>query len=191
MADRLVLASGSPRRRELLETLGISFEVVPADIDESIHDGEGPVAYVRRLGGEKALAVAASRPGRVVVAADTCVDVDGAILGKPTDADDARRMLRLLAGRSHAVHTGVAVVGGDRVETAVETTTVTFSVLTPALIDWYVGTGEPFDKAGGYGIQGKAAVLVERIDGSVTNVIGLPLALLARLTEAIGRPLLP
>lgn len=187
----IVLASGSPRRRELLDTLGIAFDVVPADIDESVHDGEVPEAYVRRLGLEKARAVAASHPDRLVLAADTTVDVDGEILGKPADADEARRILRLLAGRTHLVHTGLALVRGDRVETAVETTAVTFTPLDDAVIDWYVDTGEPFDKAGGYGVQGRAAVFVERVDGSVTNVIGLPLALVVRLAAAVGAPLLP
>jgi septum formation protein len=191
VADRIILASGSPRRRELLDTLGVAFDIVPADIDESVLEGEEPVEYVLRLGEQKAAAVSVLHPERLVIAADTTVDVDGEILGKPIDADDARRMLRLLSGRQHRVHTGLAVCRGEQRLTAVETTVVTFAALDDAIVDWYVGTGEPFDKAGGYGMQGKASVLVERIDGSVTNVIGLPLALLQRLTTALGHPLLP
>lgn len=194
-ADRgpnvLILASGSPRRRELLAPLGVEFTVVPADIDESVVDGEDPVGYVRRLAIAKAHAVAVQHPAHVVIAADTTVDVDGEILGKPTDHDDAARMLRLLAGHTHHVHTGVAVQRGEQTEAGVESTAVTFAPLTDATIEWYLGTGESFDKAGGYAMQGAGAVLVERVDGSVSNVIGLPLTLLLRLSADAGAPLLP
>lgn len=176
----LVLASASPRRSELLLRVGLKFEVRPADIDESVRSGELPVDYVRRLSIEKALEVA--RPGEVVLAADTTVEVDGQILAKPGDTDDARRMLQMLSGRAHLVHTGVTVVrsdlDGDRTATCtvVVTTTVTFVELDDASLDWYVETGEPDGKAGAYAIQGAGAAFVERIEGSATNVIGLPLA---------------
>lgn len=171
---RLVLASGSPRRRELLADAGLEFEVRPADVDETPLAGEPPTAYVRRLSLDKAAAV--TRAGDVVIAADTTVEVEGRILEKPLDADDARRMLRLLSGRTHRAHTGVTVATPRSTETAVVTTAVTFVVLTTEMIEWYVATGEADDKAGAYGIQGAAAGFVERIDGSATNVIGLPLA---------------
>ena len=177
MADgvtRLLLASSSPRRSELLRTAGLEFDVRPADIDESVQDGESPTSYVHRLSVEKAAAVDAA-PGAIVVAADTTVEVDGEILGKPIDDTDARRMLRRLSGRTHRVHTGVTVRAGGRAETRVVTTDVTFAQLTAATIDWYVGTGESTDKAGSYALQGAGAALVSRIDGSVSNVIGLPL----------------
>jgi septum formation protein len=171
---RLVLASSSPRRLDLLRSVGLQFEVRPADIDESVAAGEDPISYVRRLSREKAVAVA--RPGELVIAADTTVEVNGTILGKPADAADARRMLLLLSARTHQVHTGVTVRRDASVETIAVSTAVTFVTLSAATIDWYVGTGEPMDKAGSYAMQGAGGALVERIDGSVSNVIGLPLA---------------
>lgn len=171
---RLVLASGSPRRRELLAGIGLDFEVRPADIDESLRPGEGPPEYVRRLSVEKAEAVAAD--DEVVIAADTTVDVDGRTLEKPIDDGHARSMLRLLSGRSHAAHTGVTVLAPSGATTIVVSTTVRFVELDDEMIEWYLATGEANDKAGAYGIQGPAGAFVERIDGSVTNVIGLPLA---------------
>ncbi|MEP1122668.1 MAG: Maf family protein [Ilumatobacter sp.] len=183
-SDRsLVLASGSPRRRELLRSVGLTFAVRAANIDETPVPGESPTNYVRRLSIEKAAAsmesLLAGR-GDVVIAADTTVEVDGRILEKPVDDDDARRMLRSLSGRSHRVHTGVTVSiadhGARRSTTIVVSTDVVFATLTDQMIDWYVATGEASDKAGAYGIQGAAAAFVERVDGSVTNVIGLPLA---------------
>jgi septum formation protein len=192
---RLVLASASPRRSELLRTVGLEFEVLPADIDETTRPGETPADYVARLSHEKAAAVAARcDAGAVVVAADTTVDVDGRILEKPVDDADARRMLSLLSGRTHLVHTGVAVswfpetrARGTR--TCVVETAVRFVELTDRAIDWYLATGEHAGKAGAYGIQGAAGAFVERIDGSVTNVIGLPLAeTLALLAAAVGSP---
>jgi septum formation protein len=180
---RLVLASASPRRSELLRSVGLDFEVIPADINESVVHGESPASYVARLSGEKAAAVA-ERVGSdaIVVAADTTVDVDGLILEKPVDAGDARRMLSLLSGHTHLVHTGVTVLrsvgvgSGTTGATIVVETAVEFVELTPEAVDWYVATGEPFGKAGGYAIQGAGGALVRRLDGSVTNVIGLPLA---------------
>ncbi len=192
MSERLVLASGSPRRRELLAGLGVVFEVRPADIDESVAPDESGTAYVARLARAKAEAVA--RSGEVVVAADTTVDLDDELLGKPADANEARSLLTRLSGRTHQVHTGVCVrrhaVDGDaHVRHAVVTTEVTFAPLPPTWIEWYVATGEPFDKAGGYGMQGSAALFVARIDGSPTNVIGLPLDCLAALVEQVGSDL--
>lgn len=190
--QRLVLGSASERRRELLARIGVAFDVVPADIDETPHPGENPLEYVRRLSAEKAAVVAALVDSEcVVVAADTTVDVDGRILGKPEDATEARAMVEALFGRTHQVHTGVSVVRDGRCLTDSATTQVTFVAADPALIDWYVGSGEPFGKAGGYGIQGAGALLVDRVDGSVTNVIGLPLTVLARLLGEHGARLLP
>jgi septum formation protein len=175
---RLVLASASPRRAELLRSIGLEFDVVPADIDESVRPGELPYDYVARLSAEKARVVADRvGPGCIVVAADTTVDVDGRILEKPIDDADARRMLALLSGRVHLVHTGVTTASaGSPGTTRVVETAVEFVDMAPETIDWYVGTGEPFGKAGGYAIQGAGGALVRRLDGSVTNVIGLPLA---------------
>jgi len=179
---RLVLASASPRRSELLRSVGLGFEVVPAGVDESVLPDEAPAAYVARLSAEKARVVA-GRLGSpsIVVAADTTVDLDGRIFEKPVDEADARRMLDLLSGRVHLVHTGVTVVGSaggapGASESIVVETAVEFVALAPQVVDWYVGTGEPFDKAGAYAIQGAGGALVRRLDGSVTNVIGLPLA---------------
>lgn len=179
----LVLASGSPRRRELLSGAGLRFAIRPADIDETPLTGEAPANYVRRLSIEKADASMTSplaSPAEILLAADTTVDVNGEILEKPLDADDAYRMLRMLSGRSHLVHTGVTVsapiAAARRSSTIVVTTEVTFADLEDATIDWYLDTGEAMDKAGAYGIQGAAGAFVEKINGSVTNVIGLPLA---------------
>ena len=164
------------------------FAVRPADIDETPLPGEAPANYVRRLSIEKTDASIKSplaSQAEVVLAADTTVDVDGEILEKPLDADDAYRMLRTLSGRSHLVHTGVTVsvpiTGARRSITIVVTTEVTFADLEDAAIDWYLETGEAMDKAGAYGIQGAAGAFVEKINGSVTNVIGLPLAETLRL----------
>jgi septum formation protein len=181
-ARRLVLASASPRRSELLRSVGLVFDVVPADIDEQVRPGETPWDYVARLSCEKAAAVRSRiEGGAVIVAADTTVDVDRRILEKPVDDADARRMLRLLSGREHLVHTAVTVArcpetGADGTTTCVVETAVRFVELTDRAIDWYLTTGEHVGKAGAYGIQGAAAAFVERVEGSVTNVIGLPLA---------------
>ena len=196
----LVLASRSPRRRELLAGAGFRFDVVPADIDERQRSGESPTAYVRRMAREKADAVAGRPTGeagglggsRVVVAADTIVVLDGRVLGKPVDARDASSMLRRLSGRMHRVLTGVALRHATHRVDAVERSDVTFVELDDAMIDWYVATGEPLDKAGSYGIQGAASRFIERIDGSYTNVVGLPLSrldgLLRELTDAANPP---
>ena len=191
----LVLASASPRRRELLSQAGLSFEVRPAHIPEDPRDGEDPIAYVTRLAREKAEAVfremtAAGRgksgdgdESLTVLGADTTVTLDNHILGKPADAADAARMLRMLSGRSHHVITGVAVVTNDGVEVAAEVTAVRFLTLTDEEIAAYVATGEPMDKAGAYAIQGQAARWIPRVEGCYFNVVGLPLALVCTLLE--------
>ena len=177
-----MLASASPRRAELLRAAGIPFEVAPADVDESVREGETPLAYVRRIAEDKARATSRRFPGRVILAADTTVVVDGEVLGKPTDAADARRMLSRLSGRAHEVLTGVCVVDpSGHIRTEVETTTVVFAPLHAEEIGWYVASGEPMDKAGAYAIQGLASRFVQRIEGSYTNVVGLPVALVYRM----------
>lgn len=188
---RIILASQSPRRRELLTLVGIAHEVRPADIDESVLPGEVPEAHAERLAREKAHTVAALEPGGVVVAADTIVVVDGRILGKPTDDADARRMLRDLAGRAHTVFTAMAVARGERTVSAVERVAVTVRPLADDEIAAYVATGEPRDKAGAYGIQGHGATLVERIDGDFFAVVGLSLVRLVALLREAGVRHLP
>jgi len=213
---RLILASASPRRAELLRAAGIQFDVVPADVDESALPGETAEHHVHRLAGVKAGAVWPKASGQPVLSADTVVVVDGAILGKPADGGDARRMLRLLSGRSHEVMTGVCLVHdeggrgkgdrgkghrgkGEREATPspfplptspffceVAITTVEFAPLTDAEIEWYVASGEPRDKAGAYAIQGLASRFVSRIDGSYSNVVGLPVGIVYRMCTAAG-----
>ncbi|MDX1503080.1 MAG: nucleoside triphosphate pyrophosphatase [Thermoanaerobaculia bacterium] len=184
--EELVLASGSPRRSELLSALGLRFTVRPVDLDESVLPGEDPAEYVLRLAREKARARAGD--GEVVLAADTTVVLDGRILGKPEGAGEARRMLAELAGRWHEVLTGVALFepAGPRLVADLETTRVRIGELDPARIEWYVGTGEPLDKAGSYAVQGLGALFVEEIRGNYTNVVGLPLPLTARLFTRLG-----
>ena len=183
---RVILASQSPRRRELLTLVGIGHDVRPADIDESAFPDEAPAAHAERLARAKAETLARDEPVAVVVAADTIVVIDDLILGKPVDADDARRTLRRLAGRTHTVFTAVAVARGAELVSAVETVSVTFRPLDDAEIDAYVATGEPADKAGSYGIQGFGATIVERIDGDYFAVMGLPLVRLTRLLAELG-----
>ena len=185
--QRIVLGSASPRRAELLRAAGIEFDVMHADVDESIHQGEGPDAYVRRLAEAKARAVAARERERLVLAADTTVIIDDMMLGKPVDDHDAKRMLHLLSGRTHAVLTAVAVSreGMSRPLVEVERTEVEFAPLTEFEIDWYVATGEPRDKAGAYAIQGYASRFVTRIDGSYSNVVGLPIALVYEMLKGV------
>jgi len=187
----LVLASGSPRRRELLEALGFELVVRPVDVDESVDGDETPSAYVRRLARTKAAAAAAldvAQPGELVLGADTIVVADGEMLGKPSGPDDARRMLRLLSGREHEVRTGVALRGLDRgfEEVVEETTRVRFAPLAEEEIDWYVGTGEPLDKAGAYAVQGRGALFVEAVYGSYSCVVGLPIAATYQLLRRAG-----
>ena len=211
---RLVLASASPRRAELLSAAGIAFDVVAADVDESIEAGEAPEAYVRRLARLKAEAVAPGAGDRPVLGADTVVVVGGEVLGKPVDRADAVRMLRLLSGREHQVMTGVCLIspepvpepvrgpdparagtgahgtgaraGVGRPITDIAQTGVLFAALTDDEIAWYVATGEPADKAGAYAIQGRASRYVIRIDGSYSNVVGLPVQAVYNLCTNAG-----
>jgi len=183
---RLVLASASPRRAELLAAAGFEFDVDPADVDERVHPGEPAVLYVDRVARLKAAAVALRHPHRIVVAADTVVLRDDEILGKPRDTVEAHRMLQLLSGRTHDVLTAVAVAARGDLHSHLERTTVWFAPISEVDIAWYVTTGEPLDKAGGYAIQGRASRFIPRIEGSYSNVVGLPIAGLALLLEAMS-----
>jgi nucleoside triphosphate pyrophosphatase len=199
----LVLASASPRRQELLRNVGISFAVQVADVDETPLPGEGARDCAERLAREKALKVWRARPQDVVLGADTVVVVDGTILGKPADGDDAARMLRMLSGREHRVITGVCLVRGvvsrqgsaaskvkaparEELKSASETTVVTMSEISEREIRDYVATGEPTDKAGAYAIQGIASRWIPRIEGDYSNVVGLPVALVYRMLRKDG-----
>ena len=181
---RVILASQSPRRRELLTLIGVAHEVRPSDIDETYLSGEVPHAHAERLARGKASALHA--PDCVVIGSDTIVVVDGDVLGKPKDAADAARMLRRLSGRSHTVITAVAVAWQGRLESEVEEVDVTFHPMSDAEIDAYIRTGEPMDKAGAYGIQGFGATIVERVDGDYFAVMGLPLQRLIRIIRRLG-----
>ena len=181
----LILASGSPRRAHLLWAAGIAYEAVPADIDETLLEGEQAETYVRRLSATKARTVASKRPGSAVLGADTVVIVDSQILGKPHDADHARHMLRLLSGRWHEVMTGVTLLAGNRELSEIVVTKVEFAPLTTEEIEWYVASGEPLDKAA-YGIQSLGSRYVTRVDGSYSNVVGLPIAEVYRMCTATG-----
>jgi len=178
----LILASASPRRRQLLEMLGLEIEVRPSHIPEARGAGETPIAYVERLAREKAHSV----PGDLVLGADTTVQLDDTLLEKPADEDDALRMLRLLQGRSHSVITSVALVSHGQLRQATDVTAVTFRPCSDEFLRHYIATGEPMDKAGAYGIQGYGAALVERIDGDFFGVMGLPVRLVLRLLEEAG-----
>lgn len=183
---RVILASSSPRRRDLLDLIGIEHEVLPADVDESVLPGERPVEHATRLARAKALAIAARDPAALVIAADTIVVLDGVILGKPRDAVEAERVLRSLSGRTHTVVTAVACALSGRFAAGVEEVDVTFRQLDPREIAEYVATGEPLDKAGSYGIQGFGATIVRRIDGDYFAVMGLSLVRLVALIQELG-----
>jgi septum formation protein len=183
-ATELTLASSSPRRKQLLEMLGIPVKVVPSNIPEVRRTYETPVDYVERLAREKALSV----PGELVLGADTTVVVRDAVLEKPADEADALRMLQRLQGRTHQVVTSVALVADESVHQATDVTNVTFRRVDDAFLQAYVATGEPMDKAGAYGIQGYGAALVERIDGDFFSVMGLPLRLVLQVMEEAGIP---
>jgi septum formation protein len=182
----LVLASSSPRRRELLASLGLTFSVRHADVDESLLPSESAFDAAERLARAKAERVAAEALDALVVAADTLVVLEGATLGKPRDRADVRRMLSALAGRTHDVVTGVALARGGRVVSGRETTRVVLAPMTPAEIEVYAASGEPDDKAGAYALQGIGGLFVERVEGSPSNVVGLPVRLLYRLASELG-----
>ena len=183
---RVILASASPRRRELLELIGIPHQVEPADIDESYRDGEEAAEHAERLAREKAATIFSKNPDAIVIAADTIVLIDGLVLGKPRDEADAERMLAMLAGQTHVVLTAVAVAHAERMRSGVESVRVTFRPLTRARIRAYIATREPMDKAGSYGIQGYGATLIERIDGDYFAVMGLALARMIDLLAELG-----
>ena len=185
LKEKLVLASRSLRRQEILTAVGWEFEAIAADIDETRFTAEDAVSYVKRLARTKAETVAAKYPDRLVIGADTVVVIDGEILGQPRDDDDARRMLRLLSGKWHDVLTGVALVGAGQVVVEHETTRVRFSEMSAEEIDWYVATSEPRGKAGAYGIQGSAALFIKEIQGDYFNVVGLPVRLVFELSRRI------
>ena len=184
--QRIVLASQSPRRRELLSLIGIPHEVRPADLDESLLPGESPTEHAERLARSKAETIAAREPRAVVIGSDTIVVLDGDVLGKPRDTAEASAMLRRLSGRTHTVHTAVAVARDGRTVSDVESVEVTFRPLDDTQIEAYIATGEPMDKAGAYGIQGYGAVIVERVHGDYFAVMGLALGRLVSLLEAVG-----
>ena len=183
----LVLASASPRRRELLRLIAPEFEVLSVDLDERAITADCPAALVEKLASAKAAtaAAAARQPDAVVLGCDTVVDLDGQVLGKPADRSEAERMLRALSGRSHLVHTGVCAIQNSAAHTLVETTRVFFSPINEEEIAAYVSTEEPYDKAGGYAIQGGAARFVTRIEGCYFNVMGLPVSALYRLLRSL------
>jgi septum formation protein len=185
---RLVLASASPRRRELLAQAGFTFDVISADVPEVRKPGEDPIRFVTRLAREKAEAALASHPvtpDTIILGADTIVLIDDEVLGKPRDATDAARMLRLLSGQTHQVITGVCLAKGRERQRAAEVTFVRFATLSDEEIAEYVATGEPLDKAGAYAIQGRAGRWVPRIHGCYFNVVGLPLALVSSMIEGM------
>jgi len=184
----IVLASGSPRRKQLLEMLRIPFRVIPPDVDEHVLPGEQPDAYVTRLSRAKAQAVVSLAPHDVVLAADTTVVIENEILGKPDSPQDAVRMLERLQGRTHEVFTAVAVARDGEIAQALDVSRVTFRPVDRATLEAYVATGEPLDKAGAYAIQGLGAPLIERVEGDFFGVMGLPLRLALDLLARFGRP---
>ncbi|MDH4163030.1 MAG: Maf family protein [Nitrospirota bacterium] len=188
MKNVIILASASPRRKELLKQVGIPYVVDPADVDESIRSGESPEVYAVRVALDKARVAARRAVKGIVLAADTIVVVDDSILGKPADAEDAARMLTQLSGREHEVITGVALINTDlgTEQTRAESTRVKFRNLTEQEVRSYVATGEPLDKAGSYAIQGKGALLVESITGCYFNVVGLPLSAVESMLQEHG-----
>ena len=187
----VVLASASPRRADVLRMLGLRFSVMPADVEERRNGGERPRCYVERLSRAKVAAIAGAPAGALVIGGDTIVVIDGRVLEKPRDAAEAARMLWSLSGRTHTVYSGLAVAVGARVASNVVAARVTFRDLTREVIDAYAATGEPLDKAGAYGIQGRGAALVERIEGDYYAVMGLSAAALAGLMREVGYEYLP
>ena len=185
---KFILASASPRRRELLASIGLDFDVLPSHVPEVLREGEAPEEYVARLSRDKAEALATAHPARWVIAADTTVLLGQELLEKPADPADAARMLGAIAGKTHIVYTGVTLQNVERQyrETRVAETEVRMLPLTAAEIDWYVQTGEPLDKAGAYAAQGIGGVFIESIHGSYSNVVGLPLATLYQMLRRAG-----
>jgi septum formation protein len=183
---KFVLASASPRRRELLDLVGIPYIVVPADIDESMKGVEQPAQHAERLAREKALTVAERHPDALVIAADTIVVINDRIMGKPRTESDAEEMLRVLSGATHTVVTGMACALNGRLESSVDDVSVTFRPMSQKDIEEYVATGEPMDKAGAYGIQGYGATIVRRIEGDYFGVMGLSLVRLVELMQRLG-----
>jgi len=185
---KFILASASPRRRELLASLGFDFEVIPSSVPEVHQPGESPEEYVARLSRDKAAAIAAKHPDRWVIAADTTVLLGDELLEKPADANDAKRMLAAIAGKTHVVYSGVTLQNASAGwhETRVAESEVRMLPLTPREIEWYVATGEPLDKAGAYAVQGMGAMFIDSVHGSYTNVVGLPLALLYQMLKRAG-----
>jgi septum formation protein len=183
---RIVLASASPRRRDLLNLIGIAHEVRPANIDETMRPREAPRRYAERLAREKASAIATRDPDLITIGADTVVVINRKVLGKPVDAVDAARMLRMLSGREHTVITAVAVSRGRKLRSAIEEVRVKFRSLRDDEIEAYIAMGEPMDKAGAYGIQGYGATIVERVEGDYFAVMGLPLVRLVGLMRDVG-----
>ncbi len=181
-----IVASASPRRRELLNQAGFTFQIEPSDADESLPEGCTPAKAVELLSERKALAVAKLHPGAVVLGCDTIVALDGKMLGKPQNEAEAADMLRALSGKTHTVFTGVCITDGSRTERFVSATDVTFYELSEATVSSYVATGEPMDKAGAYGIQGLGAVLVKSFCGDYFTIVGLPLAQCARVLAGFG-----
>ncbi|HXG64874.1 MAG TPA: Maf family protein [Blastocatellia bacterium] len=190
---KIILASSSPRRSEILKTIGVEFEVAPAQVPENPLPGEAPPDYITRLARAKVITVARQRASGLVIGADTIVVLDGQLLGKPKDAEDATEMLKKLSGRWHAVMTGVALydIATRREVADYEKTLVRFAQLTDREIAWYVETGEPMDKAGAYAIQGYGGMFVEEIAGNYFNVVGLPVPLVYRLARRLGYPFIP
>ena len=184
---KLVLASGSPRRAEILNSVGWEFEKAIPDVDESVIDGESPEDYVQRLAVEKARAVGSTYRDRLVLAADTTVVIDGEIIGKPVDLEDARRMIAMLAGNWHAVLTGVAVSQNGSTNVGIQSTRVKFAAISDAEINFLVEKGDPLDKAGGYAVQAQAALFIEGIEGDYWNVVGLPISLVYRLVAEANK----
>ena len=183
---KLILASGSPRRRELLSLYTTDFEVCASDFDERAVQAESPAALAEALARGKCLAVAGQNPGCLVVGSDTVVELDGEVFGKPKDAADARRMLRALSGRTHQVHTGVCVSDGTTAESFVDTCKMTFFPISEEEMERCIASGEPFDKAGAYAIQGQAALWLDRLEGDYYTIMGLPVSRTARLLERVS-----
>lgn len=179
----MILASGSPRRAEILTSVGWEFEKIVPNVDETELSGENPADYVQRLAKTKAVAVAVNHPNRMVLGADTTVVIDNQIIGKPLDLDDARRMLRMLSGRTHEVLTGVAVTQNSETNVGLQRTKVKFVELSDEEVEFLVTFGEPLDKAGGYAVQAQAALFIKGIEGDYWNVVGLPIGLVYELVR--------